>query len=183
MFHVEQILTIMNLKSYIREIPDFPKKGINFKDITTLLKEKEAFGSAVESIYTAFRDRKITKVVSLESRGFIIGGALAYLLGAGFVPIRKSGKLPADTISVFYDLEYGTDSIEIHKDALSSNDIVLIHDDLLATGGTAMAALQLVNKLHVAQVYFSFLCDLSFIDTPVKQQIREYMPHILISYE
>jgi adenine phosphoribosyltransferase len=180
---VEQIHTIMNLKSYIREIPDFPKPGINFKDITTLLKDKEAFGYAVENIYSAFKDRKITKVVSLESRGFIIGGALAFLLDAGFVPLRKSGKLPSETISVFYDLEYGTDSIEIHKDALSTNDIVLIHDDLLATGGTAMAALQLVNKLRISKVYFSFLCDLSFIDTPLKQLIQEYNPHILISYE
>jgi adenine phosphoribosyltransferase len=173
----------MNLKSYIREIPDFPKIGINFKDITTLLKEKEAFKYAVDKIYTAFSDKKITKVVSLESRGFIIGGALAFLLEAGFVPIRKSGKLPAETISVFYDLEYGTDSIEIHKDALSPDDVVLVHDDLLATGGTAMAALNLIKKLHVKKIYFSFLCDLSFIDSHEKQQIKEFNPHILISYE
>jgi adenine phosphoribosyltransferase len=183
LFHVEQKINTMNLKSYIREIPDFPKTGINFKDITTLLKDKVAFENAINNVYDAFKDKNITKVVSLESRGFIIGGALAYLLKAGFVPIRKSGKLPSETISVFYDLEYGTDSIEIHKDSLFPNDIVLIHDDLLATGGTAMAALQLVNKLNVEKIYFSFLCDLSFIDTPIKQQIREYNPHILISYE
>jgi adenine phosphoribosyltransferase len=174
---------IMNLKTFIREVPDFPKKGINFKDITTLLKEKVAFKYTVEKIYNEFKDKKITKIVSLESRGFIIGGALSYLLEAGFVPIRKSGKLPYETISVFYDLEYGTDSIEIHKDALNSNDVVLIHDDLLATGGTAMAALQLVNKLNVGKIYFSFLCDLSFIDTPIKQQIKEFNPHILIHFE
>jgi adenine phosphoribosyltransferase len=173
----------MNLKNYIREIPDFPKTGINFKDITTLLKEKEAFKYAVENIYSAFKNKKITKVVSLESRGFIIGGALAFLLDAGFVPIRKSGKLPSKTISVFYDLEYGTDSIEIHQDALSPDDIVLIHDDLLATGGTALAALNLIKKFQVKKVYFSFLCDLSFIDSPLKQQIKEFKPHILISYK
>jgi adenine phosphoribosyltransferase len=183
LFHVEQKDNFMDLKSYIREIPDFPKPGINFKDITTLLKDKEAYGVVVEKMFSVFKEKKITKVVSLESRGFIIGGAMAFLLEAGFVPIRKSGKLPAETISVFYDLEYGTDSIEIHKDALSADDVVLIHDDLLATGGTAMAALQLVNKFHVSKVYFSFLCDLSFIDTQIKQQIREYDPHILISYE
>jgi len=183
LFHVEQKLEIMNLKSFIREVPDFPKKGINFKDITTLLKEKEAFKYAVDNIYEEFKDKKITKIVSLESRGFIIGGALSYLLDAGFVPIRKSGKLPSETISVLYDLEYGTDTIEIHKDALNTNDIVLIHDDLLATGGTAMAALQLVKKLSVGKIYFSFLCDLSFIVTPIKQQIKEFNPHILINFE
>jgi adenine phosphoribosyltransferase len=183
LFHVEQILKIMNLKSFIREVPDFPKEGINFKDITTLLKEKEAFKYAVDNIYDEFKDKKITKIVSLESRGFIIGGALSYLLDAGFVPIRKSGKLPSETISVLYDLEYGTDTIEIHKDALNANDIVLIHDDLLATGGTAMAALQLVKKLNVSKIYFSFLCDLSFIVTPIKQLIKEYNPHILINFE
>jgi adenine phosphoribosyltransferase len=173
----------MNLKNQIREIPDFPKPGINFKDITTLLKNREALRYAIESIHAAFADKKITKVVSLESRGFIIGGALAYLLNAGFVPIRKAGKLPALTTSVFYELEYGTDSIEIHNDSLTPDDVVLIHDDLLATGGTALAALQLVEKLHVDTIYFSFLCDLKFIDTPLKQKIREYDPHILVTYE
>jgi adenine phosphoribosyltransferase len=173
----------MDLKNCIREIPDFPKEGIIFKDITTLLKSKDSFKYAVENIYTAFAGKKITKVVSLESRGFIIGGALAFLLNAGFVPIRKSGKLPAETVSVIYDLEYGTDSIEIHRDSLSPDDVVLIHDDLLATGGTAMAALSLIKKLHVQEIYFSFLCDLSFIDSLLKRQIREFNPHILISFE
>jgi adenine phosphoribosyltransferase len=173
----------MNLKSQIREIPDFPREGISFKDITTLLKNKDAFKFAVECIHTAFADKKITKVVSLESRGFIIGGALAFLLNAGFVPIRKAGKLPAKTTSVLYELEYGSDSIEIHNDALTPDDIVLIHDDLIATGGTALAALQLVEKLQVKKVYFSFLCDLKFIDTLPKQKIREFDPHILVTYE
>ncbi len=172
----------MDLKSHIREIPDFPKPGIGFKDITTLLKDKDAYRFAVEEIHAAFSNKKITKVVSLESRGFIIGGALAFLLKAGFVPIRKAGKLPADTVSVGYELEYGFDSIEIHKDALVPDDIVLIHDDLLATGGTASAALKLVRKFNVREIYFSFLCDLSFIETPQKEELKLLSPQILFSY-
>ena len=143
----------MDLKSTIREIPDFPQKGIDFKDITTMLKNPEAFAYVVDSITERFQNKGITKVVSLESRGFIVGGALAYHLNAGFVPIRKSGKLPAKTVSMAYELEYGADKIEIHEDALDSNDIVLIHDDLLATGGTAMAALNLVQKLKIGRAH------------------------------
>ena len=153
----------MELIQYIREIPDFPQKGINFKDITTLIKDPAAFKMVVDQITDHFRNKGITKVVSLESRGFIVGGALAYLLGAGFVPIRKSGKLPAETVSISYELEYGSDMIQIHRDALTPDDVVLIHDDLLATGGTAMAALQLVRKLGVRNIYMSFLIDLGFI--------------------
>lgn len=182
MFHVEQKSIAMDLKKYIREVPDFPHQGIGFKDITTMLKNHEAFGYVVDSITNVFRDKQITKVVSLESRGFIIGGALAYHLKAGFVPIRKSGKLPAKTVSMDYELEYGTDRIEIHEDALDSDDVVLIHDDLLATGGTALAALMLVQKLNVKKVYFSFICDLSFIITPQKDLISDYDNHILVSY-
>lgn len=182
MFHVEQKSIAMDLKKYIREVPDFPHQGIGFKDITTMLKNHEAFGYVVDSITNVFRDKQITKVVSLESRGFIIGGALAYHLKAGFVPIRKSGKLPAKTVSMDYELEYGTDRIELHEDALDSDDVVLIHDDLLATGGTALAALMLVQKLNVKKVYFSFICDLSFIITPQKDLIRDYDNHILVSY-
>jgi adenine phosphoribosyltransferase len=173
----------MDLKKHIREIHDFPKPGISFKDITTLLKDKEAYRYAVGEILLAFSDKKITKVVSLESRGFIIGGALAFVLEAGFVPIRKAGKLPADTIAVNYELEYGCDSIEIHKDALVPEDIVLIHDDLLATGGTALAAWQLVRQFNVREVYFSFLCDLSFIQTPQKNILKSLCPQILFSYD
>lgn len=183
MFHVEQlILQIMDIKKYIREIPDFPQEGINFKDITTLLKEAEAFHLVVENITDYFRHKNITKVVSLESRGFIVGGALAYQLGAGFVPIRKAGKLPAETESISYELEYGSDSIEMHKDALCKDDIVLIHDDLLATGGTALAALQLVQKLQVREIFFSFIIDLDFIKTPLKDQLLHYSPHILVKF-
>ena len=173
----------MDLKKHIREIPDYPKPGISFKDITTLLKDKDAYRFAVENIYAAFREKKITKVVSLESRGFIIGGALAFLLKAGFVPIRKAGKLPSDIVSVNYELEYGSDSMEMHKDALVEEDVVLIHDDLLATGGTAFAAWQLVTQFHVRDIYFSFLCDLSFIETPQKQMLQKFDPQILFSYD
>lgn len=172
----------MDLKSTIREIPDFPQKGIDFKDITTMLKNPEAFAFVVDSITGFFRDKGITKVVSLESRGFIVGGALAYSLGAGFVPVRKAGKLPATTVSLAYDLEYGIDKIEMHTDALTPEDVVLIHDDLLATGGTAVAALNLVKQLYVKNIYFSFLCDLSFIETDYKRELRSYDTQILVTY-
>ncbi len=172
----------MDLKKIIREIPDFPQKGINFKDITTMLKDPKAFVYVVDSITGNFIDKGITKVVSLESRGFIVGGALAYHLRAGFVPIRKSGRLPSKTVSMAYDLEYGTDKIEIHEDALTPDDVVLIHDDLLATGGTAMAALHLVQKLKVTKIYFSFICDLSFIKSTVKEEIGDYNAHVLVTY-
>ena len=172
----------MELKDYIREVPGFPQPGISFKDITTLLKEPAGLRQVVNDISTFFAGKQITKVVSLESRGFIVGGALAYLLNAGFVPIRKEGKLPARTVSMSYQLEYGSDTIQIHEDALDENDVVLIHDDLLATGGTAMAALQLVQKLKVRKIYFSFICDLAFIHTPLKEELARYTPHILVTY-
>jgi adenine phosphoribosyltransferase len=179
---VEHKSYTMDLKKYIREIPDFPHEGIAFKDITTMLKDAGAFGNVVDSITSIFIPRNITKVVSLESRGFIVGGALAYRLKAGFVPIRKRGKLPAKTLSVDYDLEYGTDCIEIHEDALGPEDVVLIHDDLLATGGTAMAALQLVQKFNVKKIYFSFICDLTYIRTKQKELISNYESHVLVVY-
>ncbi len=182
MFHVEQKNYKMNLKTFIREVPDFPQKGINFIDITTMLKNPDAFGFVVDKIFNEFKDKDITKVVSLESRGFIIGGAIAYRLNAGFVPIRKSGKLPAETFSKQYELEYGTDLIEIHKDALDENDVVLIHDDLLATGGTAMAAIELVKELNVKKIYLSFICNLSFLKTQEKDEIEQYNAHILVTY-
>ncbi|MEL7585781.1 MAG: adenine phosphoribosyltransferase [Prolixibacteraceae bacterium] len=172
----------MNLKNKVREIPDYPHAGISFKDITTLLKDPEAFREVVEQISVNFRHKNITKVVSLESRGFIVGGALAYCLNAGFVPARKFGKLPCTTIQENYDLEYGTDTLEMHADALTSEDVVLIHDDLLATGGTALAALKLVLQMQVKQVYFSFICDLTFIRNEKKEQLSSYGIHSLIEY-
>lgn len=173
----------MDLKKIIREVPDFPQKGIGFKDITTMLQNADAFRFVVDSITNHFKREKITKIVSLESRGFIVGGALAYNLHAGFVPIRKSGKLPAKTISMAYELEYGIDRIEMHEDALSPDDVVLIHDDLLATGGTALAALRLVEMLNVKEIHFSFICDLAFINTSIKKIIYEYNPQILVKYD
>jgi adenine phosphoribosyltransferase len=172
----------MKLKEIIREVPDFPKKGINFIDITTMLKEPTALGYVVDHIADFFKRKGITKIVSLESRGFIIGGAVAYKLKAGFVPIRKKGKLPANTISESYELEYGTDLIEMHIDALSEDDIVLIHDDLLATGGTALAALSLVQKMNVKKIYFSFIVNLSFLDTQNKRNLAKHETHILVTY-
>lgn len=172
----------MDLKKLIREIPDFPKKGINFKDITTLLKNREAFNVVVKNIVDKFQDKGITKVIGLESRGFIFGGAIAGNLDAGFVPVRKKGKLPAPTISESYELEYGMDSIEMHADALDENDVVLIHDDLLATGGTAFAAMNLAKKAGVKKIYFSFVCDLEFIKTPKKDEIKKFENQILVTY-
>lgn len=173
---------IMELKKIIRQVPDYPKEGINFIDITTMLKDPIAFGYVVDRISESFNKKGITKIVSLESRGFIIGGAVAYKLKAGFVPIRKKGKLPAETISESYELEYGTDLIEMHVDALTEDDIVLIHDDLLATGGTAMAALNLVKKMKVKKVYFSFIINLSFLNTQNKKDLGKYETHVLVTY-
>ena len=172
----------MDLKKEIRQVPDFPREGINFIDITTLLKNRKAFEEVVKLISKYFKDKGVTKVVGLESRGFICGGAIACELNAGFVPIRKKGKLPSETYKETYELEYGTDEVEIHTDALDENDVVLIHDDLLATGGTAYAAMKLAKKMGVKQVYFSFICDLSFISTPKKDEIFEFDTQILVEY-
>lgn len=173
----------MNLKNEIREIPDYPKEGINFKDITTLLKNAEAFQYVVDKIVDEYKDAGITQVVCLEARGFIFGGAVAAGLNAGFVPVRKKNKLPSKVIAETYQLEYGEDRIEMHVDSLNSNDVVLIHDDLLATGGTAFAALQLVKKLGVEKIYFSFVSDLEFIDTPVKRELKKHKTQILVKYQ
>jgi len=172
----------MELKNYVRVIEDYPIEGISFKDITTLLKDAEAFKNVVDQISTYCKDKGITKIVSLESRGFIVGGAVAYCVNAGFVPIRKKGKLPAEVVSESYELEYGVDQIEMHIDALNENDVVLIHDDLLATGGTALAALNLVRKMKVKKIYFSFIIDLSFIQTDKKKELAQYETHSVIQY-
>ena len=172
----------MELKNFVRTVEDYPIEGISFKDITTLLKEPEAFKSVVDQISEYYQGKGITKIVSLESRGFIVGGAVAYCINAGFVPIRKKGKLPAVVIHESYELEYGVDTIEMHVDALTEDDIVLIHDDLLATGGTALAALNLVKQLNVKKIYFSFICDLTFIQTEKKQELATYDTHSVIQY-
>jgi adenine phosphoribosyltransferase len=156
-------ITLDQIKSQIRNIPDYPKQGIQFKDITTVLKQPILFGFIVNTIADLYKNSGITKVVCIESRGFILGGALAARLNAGFVPIRKPNKLPAETYKKSYQLEYGMDSIEIHKDALSSNDIILLHDDLMATGGTSLAAISLINNFDVKKIYINFLCELDFL--------------------
>jgi adenine phosphoribosyltransferase len=153
-----------DLSAHIRDIPDFPKKGIIFKDITTLLNNDKAFKKAIDLLVKEFKAKKIDQVIGIESRGFIFGSVLAYKLGAGFVPVRKKGKLPYKTRSVTYSLEYGTDTLEIHKDAVSSKDRVLIIDDLLATGGTVAAVVRLVKSLKAKIVGTAFLVELTFLD-------------------
>lgn len=172
----------MDLKKEIREIPDYPKAGINFKDITTLVNNQKALNYVIDSVVNEFKGKGVTKVVGLEARGFIFGGAIASKLKAGFVPIRKQNKLPAEVISETYELEYGTDKVEMHIDAVTENDVVLIHDDLLATGGSAYAALNLLKKKGVKQILFSFVIDLEFIKTPKKEEIYKYENQILVKY-
>ena len=162
--------TPMDLKKFIREIPDFPKPGILFYDITTLLKEASAFGFAVEKMAEYYAQQKIDYVVGIEARGFIFGGAVAYLLGVGFLTIRKPNKLPARTISVAYDLEYGEDRLEIHADSFCANDRILVIDDLLATGGTIAAAIHMLTSLHANIVGLGFLLELPFL------KARERLP-------
>jgi adenine phosphoribosyltransferase len=144
----------------LRSIPDFPVKGINFRDVTTLFKNAECLQIMVDELYEIYKDKGITKIVGIESRGFVMASALAVRLGAGIVLCRKPGKLPAQTVQETYTKEYGTDTIEIHEDAITSDDIVLLHDDLLATGGTMKAALNLVNKFHPKKTYMNFLIEL-----------------------
>ncbi|MDD5436348.1 MAG: adenine phosphoribosyltransferase [Candidatus Omnitrophica bacterium] len=148
------------LKSAIRDIPGFPKKGIIFKDITTLLKDKDRFRQAVDLFAEKFKDKKIDVILSVEARGFIFGAALAYKLGAGLVPVRKKGKLPFKTYSVTYELEYGSDTLEIHQDAFKKGDHILIVDDLLATGGTSKAVIELIEKMGGKIEGLAFLIEL-----------------------
>jgi len=171
----------MNFGSKIRTIPDFPKKGIMFKDITTVLKDSEAFAYCVDTLYEKYKNKGITKIVGIESRGFIVGAALAYRLGVGFVPIRKPGKLPSETIRQEYQLEYGTDAIEIHKDAISQGEKVLLHDDVLATGGTMEAACKMVEQLGGVIVGVSFLIELAFLNP--RKKLSKYEIFSLISYD
>ncbi len=153
----------MDLASYIRDIPDFPEKGIVFKDITPLLADAAAFRQAVDTIADDFAEYGVTKVVGAEARGFIFGGALAYVLDAGFVPARKPGKLPWTTTRADYALEYGTNSLEVHADALGPDDVVLIVDDVLATGGTAAAKHELIVSTGAKVAGFAFLIELDFL--------------------
>lgn len=148
----------------IRDVADFPTKGIMFKDLTTAFKDAQALAKINEGLANLYRGRGVTKVVGIESRGFICGAILADRLGAGFVPVRKPGKLPADTIKASYQKEYGTDTIEIHADAITPDDIVVIHDDVLATGGTMTAAYNLVKSLNPKKVYINFILELAALE-------------------
>ncbi len=145
----------------LRTIPDFPIKGILFFDVTTLFKDPTCLKIMVDDLYEYYKDKGITKVVGIESRGFVLGGALAEKLGAGLIMARKPGKLPADTIEETYEKEYGKDTIQIHRDALNEDDVVLLHDDLLATGGTMAAAERLVEKFGVKKIYVNFIMEIS----------------------
>jgi adenine phosphoribosyltransferase len=153
----------MDLAQTIRNVPDFPVEGIQFKDITTLLQDPVSFRAAVDEMLDAYRDRPIDVVVGIESRGFIWGAILAYEMGVGFVPVRKPGKLPAETIRAEYALEYGTNALEMHVDALRPGQKVLVVDDLLATGGTAKATCELVERLGGEVVGVAFLIELTFL--------------------
>ena len=152
------------IKKRIRDVYDFPRKGIVFKDLTTVFKDPRALHIIGWDLSQMYRDKGVTKVVGIESRGFIGGSILAFELGAGFVPVRKPGKLPADTLSASYDKEYGTDTIEIHRDAITEDDIVVMHDDVLATGGTMAAAVELVRRMHPKKIYVNFIIELTALN-------------------
>ena len=157
-------MTAEEVKLQIRNIPDFPVKGIQFKDITTALQQPECLRWMRDEMVNLYKNKGITKIVGIESRGFIIAPAVAMELGVGFVPIRKPGKLPAETVEISYQKEYGVDTIQMHKDALCADDVVLLHDDLLATGGTMAAAIELVKKFGVKKVYVNFIIELDFLN-------------------
>jgi len=171
---------LIDLKSFIRDIPDFPKKGIVFKDITPLLANKDAFKAAIDSLADLLSGLKVDLVLGAEARGFIVGSALAYRLGAGFIPARKPGKLPYTVASALYELEYGQDALEVHEDAIAAGQKVLIVDDVLATGGTASAKAELVEKLGGEVVGLAFLIELSFLQG--RQKLKGYNIQSLITY-
>ncbi|MGM8363448.1 adenine phosphoribosyltransferase [Flavobacterium sp. ARAG 55.4] len=170
----------MQLENYIRDIQGFPKEGILFKDITPLLNDAQATQECLKTLAASLKGQKINKVVGAESRGFLFGILLAQELNAGFIPVRKHGKLPYDTVSVSYDLEYGTDTLEIHKDAIQKGDKVLIHDDVLATGGTAKAVCDLVEKLGGEIVQFNFLMELTFLNG--REKLNGYNIFAAVTY-
>jgi adenine phosphoribosyltransferase len=170
-----------NLKQLIREVPGFPKPGILFYDITTLLKNPAGFRGIIDGLKDHYTGAKVDVVIGIEARGFIFAPALAYALGAGFVPVRKPKKLPAECVSVTYDLEYGTDTLEMHKDALDDGKRVLIVDDLLATGGTAAAAARMVTGLGGAVVGMGFVVELTFLNG--RQKLAGYDVFSLLQYD
>ncbi|RXM49503.1 adenine phosphoribosyltransferase [Flavobacterium sp. YO12] len=170
----------MQIKNYIRDIQDFPKEGILFKDITPLLNDPIARKECLEILVKSLKDQKIDKVVGAESRGFFFGMLLAQELNAGFIPVRKPNKLPYETISASYELEYGSDNLEMHTDAIKKGERILIHDDVLATGGTAKAVCELVEKLGGEIVQCNFLMELSFLDG--REKIKDYPIFSAITY-
>ncbi|MFA5928291.1 MAG: adenine phosphoribosyltransferase [Candidatus Margulisiibacteriota bacterium] len=171
----------MDLRSAIRTVPNWPKPGIMFRDITTLISDPKSFQNSIDQLYDRYKDQKIDKVLGIESRGFIFGAVLAYKLGVGFIVVRKPGKLPYKTISQEYALEYGTDKIEIHEDAITKGDKVLIVDDLIATGGTVQAAAKLVEKLGGEVVELAFVVGLPEILD--KTKISKYKMFTLVDFE
>lgn len=170
----------MDLKQYIRDIPDFPKPGILFRDITPLLADRDALDAAIAALAEPFADERIDLIAAVEARGFIFGPAVARALGAGFIPMRKKGKLPAETAMVYYDLEYGQDSIEVHRDAVAAGARVLMLDDLLATGGTMAAACELIEQLGADVAGVSFLIELTALNG--RQKLKPYHIHSVIKY-
>lgn len=173
----------MPIKSRIRTVPHWPKQGIMFRDITTLLQDPVGLKLCLDDFVKRYKDKEIDMVVGIDSRGFIMGGAVAYLLGKGFVPVRKKGKLPAETEKEEYTLEYGTDVVEIHKDALKKGQKVLIIDDLIATGGTALAAAKLVKKLHAEVVELAFIVDLPDIGGRKKLEAAGFSVYAQTEFE
>jgi adenine phosphoribosyltransferase len=173
-------LTVDKIKSFIRDVPDFPKPGILFKDITPLLQNPALFKSTIEKMAGPYRRKGITHVASVESRGFIFGGPVAYQLDAGFIPVRKKGKLPYKTAAFDYQLEYGTDTLEIHADALDATSRVLVIDDVLATGGTAYAACKLVENLKAKVIGLSFVIELEILHG--REKLRGYDVVTLVRY-
>ena len=169
------------LRLHIRNVPDFPKKGIVFRDITPLLKNPDAFRKAMETFYTKYKEIQIDKVLSVESRGFIFGSVLAYRLGVGFIPIRKPKKLPAEVIREEYQLEYGTDALEIHTDAIQPGDRILVVDDLLATGGTALATCKLAERLGGTIAGIAFLVELTFLNG--RKKLEKYDIFSILKYD
>ena len=170
-----------DLKRLIREVPDFPKPGINFYDITTLLKHPEGLRKTVDALAKSFEGERVDTVVGIEARGFIFAPAMAYQLGAGFVPARKPGKLPSECATVSYDLEYGKDALQVHRDAVGRGHRVVIADDLLATGGTAQAVVRLVEELGGEVVGLAFVVELEFL--PGRERLKGYDVRSLLKYQ
>jgi adenine phosphoribosyltransferase len=173
-------MTPEELRAKIREIPDFPKPGILFYDITTLLKDRVAYRAAIDAMLAPYAGQEVDVVVGMESRGFIFSAPMALALGAGFVPVRKLGKLPGETISVEYALEYGTNTLEIHKDAIGAGQKVLVVDDLLATGGTVLGTIELIRQLKADIVGLSFLVELLFLKG--RDRLSDYDIHSIVQY-